>query len=220
MNEKFINELGYDKKYIYNIQFKELIHHDDIEFSLQNFIDVKRGKFVCCKNRYLKKNKEYVLLEWKAIRDKYDNILCTAKDITNEINVPHRTEVQLGKVQEELIFYKNLLEDSENLALCGSWSWDIKNNILIWSEGLKKIYGLENPTYEEYMNINHPEDREFIQNTINKCLQTMESYEFEHRIMIGNNVKYLFAKGKYIIKDNISTYCCFFYILSFIQDIF
>lgn len=192
MNDKFINELGYDKKYIYNINFKELIHIDDISSSLQNFIDVKRGKFVCCKNRYLKKNKEYVLLEWKAIRDKYDNILCTAKDITNEI-----------KVQDELIFYKNLLEDSENVALFGSWSWDIKNNILRWSEGLKKIYGLENPTYEEYMNINHPEDREFIQSTINKCLQTMESYEFEHRIMIGTNVKYLFAKGKYIIKDNI-----------------
>lgn len=192
VNNIFLEKTGYTLHEAKALHFLEYIHPEDRVQSIQHFKEALSGKFIKCKNRYITKNGNILLLEWTAVVDKYSkNVLCIARDITYS-----------GLMKDEMIFYKNLLEESENMNLTGSWSWNISTNEIIWTTGLKRIYGLENPTYEQYMNMNHPEDRKFIQDTINKCIETKEPYHYKHRLIINDKIHHIYANGKYLLMNN------------------
>jgi PAS domain-containing protein len=49
---------------------------------------------------------------------------------------------------------------------CGTWQWDIVNNVVDWDEALSDLYGIEHKnapkTAEEFLALVHPDDRERI----------------------------------------------------------
>lgn len=201
LNQAFINILGYSEKELYSKTFLNFIHPDDIQDTLNAMSDLTIGKYVTYINRYKTKNQKYIRLHWSAWQK--DGILyCIAKDITDEY-------ILESKIEE----YKNLLEKSEDIALIGSFQWNINRNELICTNGLKKIYDTQEVSFDNYMSKNHPDDIPFIKETINKCMETKTSYILNHRILIDNEVKYIYAKGEYI---NINKEG---YIVGIVQDI-
>lgn len=115
---------------------------------------------------------------------------CFMKDITKEY-------LQNKKINN----LQNLLLESERLAKIGSWTWNINTNELIWTDGLKSIYEIENNeqiTFEKYMEINHPDDHNFIKSIINKSIENKSDYTLTHRLNLNNRIRYLYAKGRYI----------------------
>jgi PAS domain S-box-containing protein len=82
-------------------------------------------------------------------------------------------------------------EEQYALALraadAGSWDWDITSNKLAWSEQIEPLFGFERGefegTYEAFLQRVHPEDREFVTNSVNICLENNEDYAIEHRIV-------------------------------------
>lgn len=118
---------------------------------------------------------------------------CFMKDITKEY-----------LQNKKIINLQNLLLDSEKLANFGSWTWNINTNELLWTDGLKTIYGFDKNeivTFEEYMGKIHPDDREFITSTMQKSIENKSEYTLTHRLIINNTIKYFYARGKYI-KEN------------------
>lgn len=94
-----------------------------------------------------------------------------------------------------------LMTQAQQLAHFGNWSWDIQNNTVTWSDSLFSIYGLKKSefkaTFEGYVNLVHPEDREAVYNKIQSVLTTHADAEFEERIIRpGGEVRYLKSWAK------------------------
>lgn len=140
----------------------------------------------------IKKNGE---LFYKRVTMVYtnDSHFCFMKDISIEY-------LQNKKINNLQI----LLLESEKLAKIGSWTWDINANELILTDGLKTIYGLDKNeilTFENFMEITHIDDKDFIKYTINNCIINKSNYMCNYRININGINKCLYTKGQYI-KDN------------------
>ena len=186
INDSFNELLG--NKNVYNESFLKFIHPDDIEKTSIEIQKLYSGeKTIDFVNRFLNKDNTYTVINWNA-NITNGLIYAVGVDIT-EYNI---TMTKLK--QKELI-----LLETELLINIGYWIWNINNQELIWSDGLKKIYNIQEPTYEKYMEKNHPEDREMIQSIVNECVKNKGTYEFEHRFVPNQgDIKYLFARGKYI----------------------
>lgn len=64
---------------------------------------------------------------------------------------------------EELRRSEARLREAQQLARLGSWEWDIRANVVTWSDELFRIYGLApqsmRPTCEDFLQRVHPDDR-------------------------------------------------------------
>lgn len=79
------------------------------------------------------------------------------------------------------------LGEAQSLAHIGSWEWDIGRDLVTWSDELYRVFGLEPGsqamTYDSYLHLVHPDDREFTAETVGRALQTGDPFAFEHRIL-------------------------------------
>ncbi len=86
-----------------------------------------------------------------------------------------------------------IMRHAQNLASLGSWQWDIKTNVVTWSDELYSIYGVDpvsfNATFEGYLQLVHPEDRERVEKHILKALTSKSSVQFEERIVRPNGTE-------------------------------
>jgi PAS domain S-box-containing protein len=99
-----------------------------------------------------------------------------------------------------------LREREERLSLAlksaeaGSWSWDIKNNVIVWDEYFYQLFGLKEGTlsakFESMFNFIHPEDRHRVEDELKKILKRGTEYESEYRILQQDGtVRYLSVRG-------------------------
>jgi len=106
----------------------------------------------------------------------------------------HTTLEALEKSQEHL---QHALEASQT----GTWEWDIETNSVIWSEGVEAIFGLEpgsfEGSYEAYLNLIHPDDRQMLTDHIQQTLQFDKPYYIRHRcISPDGKLRWLSGRGK------------------------
>jgi PAS domain S-box-containing protein len=136
----------------------------------------------------------------KPYYDKLGNKLgvkCVIRDITEQ------------KKNEEMLNENTiLLNESQRLAHLGHWHWDINKDVVTWSSELYRIYGLSEGnlqvSYEKYLELVHPEDRERIQSILQTILQSSEDQvHFEERILRKNKeVRYLESWGTVVRKED------------------
>lgn len=203
LNNKFIEKLGYSKEELYSQKFTKFIHEDDISKTLSDVENVSKGIIIhgVCINRFITKDNNCINLKWSYWK-KNNKLYCIARDITGE----HSLQIKLEE-------YKDILDKSEDLALIGCWKLDIHTNDLIWTDGFKKIYNTQDVSFENYINITHPDDRESIKNNLNKCIETKDDYMLTHRFIINDKIRYLYVNGKYTTINSRS------YIIGMVQDI-
>ena len=87
----------------------------------------------------------------------------------------------------------------------GSWDWDIVTNELVWSEKIEPMFGFAKGkfkgTYEAFLECIHPEDRDFVADSVNDCLNNNKKYAIEHRIIWPDKtVRWVLERGD-IIRD-------------------
>jgi PAS domain S-box-containing protein len=120
-------------------------------------------------------------------------VLGTSEDITqlNELkdSIKYKVE-ELKKVHEELEKAKNLFKESEALINYGSFDWDVEKDIVLWSDGLKKLFAGKDisklPTviqYNFYESCVHKDDVNRINEIIQKAIKNKKPYSFEHRLI-------------------------------------
>jgi PAS domain S-box-containing protein len=78
------------------------------------------------------------------------------------------------------------LAEGQRLAHMGSWAFNAAG-FEYWSSELFRIHGLDPtgkpPTVEKYFDLVHPEDREFVENEIQKMLADHREFDFTKRIV-------------------------------------
>lgn len=166
-------------------------------WELQN---TKNQRWYDCRDRVITwKNGKYARLEIATdITERVENekIITANRDNLEKI-VEQRTS-ELQKTTQELM-------DANRIALLGRWELDHDSGKLEWSDTVYEIFEIANtfkPTYESFVELVHPDDRETVMNEFEKSLNSDTGYEIEHRLLTKNGkVKWLYEKCKNHFKN-------------------
>ena len=93
------------------------------------------------------------------------------------------------------------LLETQQIAGVGSWDWYVDTNTVVWTPELYRIHGLSSEdfdgTYESFLALVHPDDREHTSRTIRRVLELGEPFVYEHRILLpSGEVRTLESRGR------------------------
>jgi len=88
--------------------------------------------------------------------------------------------------EQDALETRQRLEETQALALVGSWEWDLASELQVMSVELMRILGRgdssRQPTYEEFLTYIHPDDRDAFVAVVEAALQTGQPYTQEFRV--------------------------------------
>ena len=118
-------------------------------------------------------------------RQKAEQKLRKARDEL-EKKVQERT-IELSRTVNALQLSEARLAEAQRIAHLGNWDWDIVKNELWWSDEIYRIFGT-NPrefqaTYEAFLSYVHPDDRDFVRQSVNEALYWQKPYSIDHRVI-------------------------------------
>jgi PAS domain S-box-containing protein len=131
--------------------------------------------------------------------------------------VPGRPLLRFGAVQditdrkrsdEELRRSQFYLSEGQRLAHMGSWAFNPAGFFAHWSQELFKIYGLDPqkgaPTLEQYLATVHPQDRDFMANTIKRMHAERSGCDVTKRIVLPDGEqRYIRCVGIPVIEGEV-----------------
>jgi PAS domain S-box-containing protein len=110
---------------------------------------------------------------------------------SGELYEANRRLAELAESLEQQVDFKAIeLLNAQRLARFGTLVWDIRAEHITWSEGVYHVLGLdpegETLSFERYLSLVHPEDREaiatYIEQSIDDMLELHREYRIEHRV--------------------------------------
>lgn len=102
-----------------------------------------------------------------------------------------RADITEGhRVRAELEHNQALLNEAQRLGLLGSWELDLVSGELRWSEEIYRMFELDpvqfQPSYENFLNAIHPDDRDKVNAAYTQSLQDRQTYDVEHRLRMAD----------------------------------
>ena len=90
-------------------------------------------------------------------------------------------------------------------ARLGIWYWSVEHNRLTWDANLRRIYGLDNgveiASYEDFIELVHPEDRVFVGSAVARALEQGQELDYEFRIVQPDGtVRWIADQGR-VVRD-------------------
>jgi PAS domain S-box-containing protein len=138
-----------------------------------------------------------VLLTTSLVKDADGKIIALigiARDITD-----------IAKVEDALRKSEASLSNAQRMARLGSWDWDIVRNELRWSDEIYRIFGLSlqefGANYEAFLNSVHPDDREFVRESVNQALYERKPYSIDHRIVLPDGTERVVHEQAEVVFD-------------------
>lgn len=96
--------------------------------------------------------------------------------------------IERKRIEEELKKNEASLAEAQRIARLGNWDWDIKANLIRWSDEVYRIFAVSpwefNGTMEAFLGYVHPDDREFVKQAVDDALHRKEPYSIDHSIML------------------------------------
>lgn len=118
--------------------------------------------------------------------------------IMRDISERKSYENQLGALLDRL-------RRSQEFANIGSWEWDMLTDVLYWSNGAAKVFGLTAEsmkiTIGEFMQKIHPEDNEAVAEAVKQCIEQRKTYDIEHRIIRADGQEYWVQERGDVVYD-------------------
>ncbi len=103
--------------------------------------------------------------------------------------------------QAELLRRQTQLERAEAIAKIGSWELDLLSGELSWSDEIFRIFELAparfKPSYEAFLSVIHPDDRDLVNDTYQGSLASGAPYEVSHRLLMDDGrIKWVKEQGQ------------------------
>jgi|JI7StandDraft_1071085.scaffolds.fasta_scaffold00217_11 diguanylate cyclase (GGDEF)-like protein/PAS domain S-box-containing protein len=109
----------------------------------------------------------------------------------------------------ELTLRKNELQlkEAQRVAQVGSWELDVETLKITWSEEAFRLFGFNpnesEPSYEEHLAKIYPDDRELVQEAVNKMISSGNPYCVEFRVFKADGtLRYIEGKGEVIVNQS------------------
>lgn len=79
------------------------------------------------------------------------------------------------------------LEETQQLARLGHWTWDPASDVIVWTPQLYELFGISPDQFEAdfdtYVDLVHPDDREMIKSEVARVMSEGGGYHFRHRLI-------------------------------------
>jgi PAS domain S-box-containing protein len=179
VNEKACNCLGYTreelmKMHVFDFETKLLDH-----FSWRKHIEeVKKKSFMMLEGQLKRKDGSIFPVETNVniiVLESKSYMIAMVRDITKR-----------KKAQEELRKSEARLCEAQRLAHIGNWEWNIDTNELMWSDENYRIFGIPedaSPSLDLFYDSIHPDDIDFVKNSIVDALNRKKSYDIDMHII-------------------------------------
>ena len=107
-----------------------------------------------------------------------------------------RDITELKKTEVELNLTAQRLNEAQRMARIGNWELDLVANRLTWSDQVYSIFEIDKelfgPSYEAFLNVIHPGDREAVNTAYMQSLETRQAYTITHRLLFADGrIKYV-----------------------------
>jgi len=120
------------------------------------------------------------------------NLLGTAALMLGEV-------LDRRKVENQLRVACDRFDLSGRLSGIGIWDWNITTGELYWSDTVAPLFGLSpdtRPSYEQFLETVHPEDRDGLQDAVCRSVDGNLPYRYEHRIVWPTGeIRWMLEKG-------------------------
>ena len=174
------NILGYSPKEVMDMDFRELVHPEDLpkaESALLRCISEPGVPMKGHTSRVKHKNGSWRWIEPVITNLLHDpsimGIVDNFRDITDERNL-RELNSEVGK-----------------LAKIGSWEFDAVNDTIFWSDEVHQIYGTDPrsfvPSVDSAINFYREDYRDLARSSFERCIQTKEPYSIEAVIVNTDN---------------------------------
>ncbi|HEX2769325.1 MAG TPA: ATP-binding protein [Geobacteraceae bacterium] len=100
------------------------------------------------------------------------------------------------QVEEKLCKSERQLAEAQTLAHIGSWEWDSIADEISGSDEFNRVFGLILSSYDSFMEVVHPNDREMVNMAVEKTLDRQASYNVHYRIIRPDGItRVIHAQG-------------------------
>lgn len=101
-----------------------------------------------------------------------------------------RNITERKQMEDALLISRQNLTEAQRIAHIGSWELDMATNVLRWSEEIFRIFEIDREqfgaSYEAFVEIIHPDDREAVDRAYTESVENREPYEIEHRLLMAD----------------------------------
>ncbi|MBT5970787.1 PAS domain-containing protein, partial [Desulfobacula sp.] len=93
------------------------------------------------------------------------------------------------KLEEALKKNEVSLLEAQRIGRTGNWTWNIVNDEVCASKEIYNIFGFNNDhilTYDDFIKSVHPEDRDWVEKSVEEALRGHKPYNIDHRMVLPN----------------------------------
>ncbi|WP_196139118.1 PAS domain-containing protein [Aliikangiella sp. G2MR2-5] len=178
-----------------------LIHPDDrLSVEQVNHKLSQQEEHVAQDYRILHKNGE-----WRWIRDQKRSLFDSSGTLIGIDGII--LDITENKQARALIESQNeRFRRSQNYANFGTWDLNLQTNELYWTEQVPALFGYKKgeleTTYENFLEAVHPDDRQFVINSVEECINENKPYNIEHRVVWPDGKVYWLSEKGAITRDH------------------
>jgi signal transduction histidine kinase len=117
--------------------------------------------------------------------------------VNNELT---KEVLERQRAEEALLRSEAYLAEAQSVSHTGSFGWDISSGRIFWSEETFRIFEYDRtiqPAVELILRRTHPQDRELVQEIIDRASETRADFAFEHRLLMPDgSVKHIHVTAR------------------------
>jgi len=211
-NQHCLEFLGLPFEEISGWGWTKTIHPDDIEGLLAKWrAALATGEPLMAKSRMRRTDGKYRWMQHRTVA-LFDDDGRIVRWFGSSIDIDDQksAEAALRRMADELRRSEFYLAEGQRLAHIGSWSFTADGTREYWSAEWFDILGLDPargvPPIPEYLNIVHPDDREFVKSEIERMIEKREGCDAKYRIVHPERgVRWIRGVGTPVFENGVLT---------------
>src|SRR6266436_3845373 len=149
-----------------------------------------------------------LLSEQKRVAEELDQRVAQRTSELLTANEELEKEVaERKRAEEKLRGSKAFLTEGQRISHTGSWSWNVSSGKVAWSEEHFRIFGFDpekiEPSFQLFLETVHPEDRSFIERSLDEAVREKRGFDMEFRIALADGtVKHVQGVGRPVVNES------------------
>lgn len=197
-NERALELFGYSESEMKSITARDIQPADSCSYEEKPCEELAREGFSHYEVNYKKKNGDIFPAEVSVGFFELDGQK-VIQGIIRDITERKRAEVILRETEKRL-------NQAQEVGKVGTWDWSPNTGELIWSNEIYRILGYTLnevvPSFELFLEMVHPDDRELLNKSVEKALNNEEPYNIDCRIITNKGLERVAnAQGEVIFDE-------------------
>ena len=189
-NKAICHMLGYSLEEIKNLNVTDIHPEKDLPYVLKQFEKQSRGEITLSGDMPVKRKDGSVF---------YADVNTSVLTLGGKsyLTGVFRDTTERKQLEQELQESKDSLLEAQQIAHIGSWDWDISKDKIYYSDEFHRIFGQQVKNFAMFLSSLNPDDREYVEKSVNEALRGDKPYDIEYRIILPNREeRVIHAQGR------------------------